>query len=131
HFDTIETSVRHMAQLIDDLLIIGKADEGRLQPSPVPLDLISFCRSLIEELIRSDLTAARIQFVHSADVLQAYADQSLIRQILTNLLSNSLKYSPTHLPVRFTLERQGDDIIFTVTDQGIGIPERDQAALFE
>jgi PAS domain S-box-containing protein len=131
HFDTIESGVHHMAQMIDDLLIIGKADEGRLHFSPEPLDLVSFCRALLEELFRSDEAARRIQFIHSADRLDAYADQSLIRQILTNLLSNALKYSPAPQPVTFRLYREDNNIVFTVADQGIGIPEADQPDLFE
>lgn len=131
HFETIEASVHHITQMIDDVLIIGKADEGRLSFSPAALDLVSFCRELIAEAAHPESAAQRIRFSSSEPVLEAYADKNLIRQIVTNLLSNALKYSPAPLPVDFSLRRTGDNIVFTVADQGIGIPAQDQAPLFD
>jgi PAS domain S-box-containing protein len=131
HFDTIESSVRHITQMIEDVLIIGKADEGRLSFSPAPLDLVSFCRELIAEVAQPESAAGRINFLPAEAVLEAYADKQLIRQIVTNLLSNALKYSPAPLPIDFSLRRDGDTIVFTVADKGIGIPQQDQPQLFD
>jgi signal transduction histidine kinase len=54
----------------------------------------------------------------------------LLRHVLTNLLSNAIKYSHAGRPVRITLSRDGNRAIFTIADEGIGIPEEDQARLF-
>lgn len=61
----------------------------------------------------------------------ARADDNLLRHILTNLLTNAHKYSPPGAPVHLTLARDGSDAVFTVRDEGIGIPEEDQARIFE
>lgn len=60
----------------------------------------------------------------------ACADVNL-RHILNNLLTNAHKYSPPGAAVHLTLTRDGGDAVFTVRDEGIGIPEADQARLFE
>ena len=57
-------------------------------------------------------------------------DDSLIRNIVGNLLSNAIKYSPEGGEVRFSIIPQGQELVLTVSDQGIGIPKADQAQLF-
>ncbi|MFM6811485.1 MAG: sensor histidine kinase [Dolichospermum sp.] len=59
------------------------------------------------------------------------ADKKLLRQIITNLLTNAIKYSPDHNLVNFSLSRKNDQLVFKITDYGIGIPAADQAHLFE
>ena len=58
-------------------------------------------------------------------------DEKLLRYILNNLLSNAVKYSPGGGTVKFVVGRLPDRVEFTVRDHGIGIPEEDQARLFE
>ena len=65
------------------------------------------------------------------DVASASADEALLRHTFTNLLSNAVKYSPLGQLVRFRVARDGDATIFTVRDEGIGIPEADQKQLFQ
>jgi len=61
----------------------------------------------------------------------ACADENLLRHILGNLLTNAHKYSPAGAPVKLVLTRDGNDAVFTIRDEGIGIPEADQPRLFE
>ena len=58
-------------------------------------------------------------------------DEKLLRQILENLLSNALKYSPSNTSVEFTLNYHQNQAIFQIRDQGIGIPNQDKGLLFE
>jgi signal transduction histidine kinase len=58
-------------------------------------------------------------------------DKKLLRQLLSNLLLNAIKYSPSGGTVQFELASQGDKAIFQIQDQGIGIPREDQPRLFE
>jgi signal transduction histidine kinase len=60
-----------------------------------------------------------------------WLDDTLIRNIVGNLLSNAIKYSPHGGTVLLSVQDQGNSLVFTVSDQGIGIPEADQAQLFE
>jgi signal transduction histidine kinase len=71
------------------------------------------------------------KFAYNADVDKVTFDPNLVQYILVNLLSNAIKYSPLNGVVRFEVANTEDSLIFRVSDNGIGIPEQDQARLFE
>ncbi|WP_009630676.1 ATP-binding protein [Synechocystis sp. PCC 7509] len=130
HLQQIQTSVKQMTQLLDDLLLIGKAVAGKLQFEPTLVDLIRFCQALVEELklINDSYT---ITFANQGNGTTAYIDEKLLRHILTNLLSNAIKYSSPDGSIHFELIYQTGEVIFHIQDHGIGIPQADQAQLFE
>src|SRR4028118_125741 len=92
HFQRIQSSVHHLTQLVSDVLVLSKAEAGKLEFNPVPLDLVAFCRELVEELQLTTKTQHSISFVYLGSYLEACLDEKLLRQILTNLLSNAVKY---------------------------------------
>ncbi len=130
HFQRIGDSVEHMTQLLNDVILIGKAEAGQIKFNPTQLDLQSFCREIVEELQLS-LESQPIIFSSQGDNTQANLDEKLLRQLLTNLLSNATKYSPQGSTVRFDLICQENQAIFRIQDKGIGIPLEDQERLFE
>ena len=131
HFKRIETSVHHLTQLVNDVLIISKAEAGKLDFNPVPLELVEFCYQLVEELQLTASTQHNISFLCQTTSIKACLDEKLLRQFLTNLLSNAIKYSPNGGDVQLELECKADVAIFRIRDQGIGIPLKDQNQLFE
>jgi PAS domain S-box-containing protein len=144
HFHRIQTSVKHMTKLLNDVLIIGRAEAGKLTFEPALLDLESFCHNLVEELQVNDTHQHTISFTcvreleKSANIdpslVQSkllYMDETLLRQILENLLSNAIKYSPQGSVIEFALKYSLTQAVFQIRDQGIGIPIKDQPLLFE
>lgn len=149
HLHRIQTAVKHMTKLLNDVLIIGKADAGKLEFNPAPLELENFCRNLVEELQLNDTNQHAITFTCSqgnenfhvgevsanlgsnASPPHPSLDEKLLRQILENLLSNAIKYSPPGSTVEFTLSRFPNQAVFQVQDRGMGIPSEDQKLLFE
>jgi signal transduction histidine kinase len=131
HFKRIENSVHHLTQLVNDVLIISKAEAGKLDFNPVPLELVEFCYQLVEELQLTASTQHNISFLCQTSSIKACLDEKLLRQFLTNLLSNAIKYSPHGGNVQLELEGKQDATIFRIRDQGIGIPLKDQDQLFE
>jgi len=129
HFQRIITAVKHMTGLLDDVLLIGKADAGKLEFNPSSLDLIEFCRELVEGM-QITTTAHRIIFRTQGDCANAYMDEKLLRQVLANLLSNAIKYSPRGGSVYFDLAAQQRTVVFRIQDEGIGIPGGDRDQLF-
>jgi PAS domain S-box-containing protein len=130
HLNRIQEAVQHMARLMDDVLLLTRSETHHLQMRPEPMDLVAFCQTLTTAL---NLTQPRdrIQFqVGHCPPPLLLGDKSLLQQILTNLLSNALKYSPPHQMVQFTLDYHGEQSTFRVQDQGIGIPPEDVADLF-
>lgn len=149
HLRRIKTAVAHMTQMLDDILIIGEAEAGKLDFKPTPLDLVEFCGYLVEELQLSIKDQKLIVFNYQDDSIRRpqnqeqwqmqeltpsplpLLDERLLRQILSNLLGNALKYSPIDSIVQFDLICSNNTAIFKIKDNGIGIPPEDQARLFE
>ena len=131
HLHRIQTSTKHMTNLVSDALLIGKAEANKLEFNPVPLDVEQFCRELVEEMDPDGMSLTTITFSSQGDSNDAYLDEKLLRQILTNLLSNAIKYSPQGGIVQFDLECRDGVVRFSIQDEGIGIPAADQNRLFE
>lgn len=130
--DNIIQSTQLMSGMIEEVLVLGKVEDGRMTCAPVPLALADFAAVLVDEGLSATKNRCPIQ-LHIGPQLQdkALADPALLRHIFSNLLSNAVKYSPEGSPVDFTITRDGTQAIFTVSDRGIGIPEQDRARLFE
>lgn len=138
HYTRIQTGVEQMTRLLDDVLLIGRAEAGRVPFKPVPIDLGSFCENLSEELQISTAykqnIVLRTQFhppLEAAHRPMIEADERLLRQILTNLLSNAIKYSHPGGIVDFSIMLEGASVSFRISDRGIGIPADDLPRLFE
>ena len=130
----IDAAVQRMTHMLENVLLIGRSDSGQLEFKPSPLAITPFCLGLVDEL-RSSMTS---QFSHIQLALelppadqQFLLDDILIRNIVGNLLSNALKYSPQRGEVRFTVREFDNHLLFIVSDQGIGIPLADQPHMFE
>jgi signal transduction histidine kinase len=124
-------AVKHMTQLLNDILVIGEAEAGKLEFQPAPLDLVSFCDELVEELQLSTNGKCSLNFVSQGSFPNVWMDEKLLRQIFINILSNAIKYSPENSTVNFELTCLKNKAIFHVRDRGIGIPSVYQQRLFE
>ncbi|AFY83750.1 hybrid sensor histidine kinase/response regulator [Oscillatoria acuminata] len=121
----------NMTQMIDDILLIGHAESGNLKCTCNPLELVQFCNQLVEDMQFIDNGLHGIELILSQPSLSACMDEKLLRHILTNLLSNALKYSPAGMPVQLELGDRQNLAIFHIKDRGIGIPPKDLPHLFE
>ena len=131
YFDKIDAAIEHMRQLLDNVLLISGAEIGKLQCHPKPLNLETFCRDLVETMQLSQEHQNSITFTCAGDCPQADIDAMLLRQILSNLLSNAMKYSPEGGAIQFDLVCQDDMTRFRIQDNGIGIPPENLSNLFE
>jgi signal transduction histidine kinase len=127
----IRTSTQRMSGLMQEVLLLARVDAGKLACRPVTLELRALLERLIEEVRGASDHACVIEFSMASEAHAACADEALLRHMFTNLLSNAVKYSPLGQPVHFRIERDSDSAIFTVRDEGIGIPEADQKQLFQ
>ncbi|MEP7287870.1 MAG: PAS domain S-box protein [Chloroflexota bacterium] len=131
HFKKIEVAVKRMTDMLDDVLTIGKGDAGLLVFKPEPLDLELFCKDLVEEIQLTASPGHRVIFSPVGQCDNIVADKHLLQRILINLLTNAVKYSPASGEVLFDVTCEPGSVIFRVRDGGLGIPEKDQARLFE
>ena len=131
HLRRIQANAKQMGDLLDDVLIVAKADAGKLTFNPRPLDILHFCQELVEEMQLTVGAAHTITFAYRGQCTDADVDESLLRQILHNLLSNAIHYSEPGSTVHFECTHRDGKVSFQVSDQGIGIPPEDQGRLFE
>ncbi|HEY9830252.1 MAG TPA: PAS domain S-box protein [Stenomitos sp.] len=131
HLKRIQTSSKHLANLVSDVLFMGQAEADRLNFNPAPLNLEEFCREVIEEIAFTIQNQVGIIFLKTGDCTQAYLDEKQLRQILINLLSNAIKYSPQGGTIQFNLECGEGVAVLRIQDEGIGIPTEDVSHLFK
>ncbi|MGA7935666.1 MAG: hybrid sensor histidine kinase/response regulator [Kovacikia sp.] len=131
YFERIKIAISQITHLLDDVLTLGSTKSGGLKFKPEPLDLEEFCRELAETIQFSNSKHHTITFSCQGDSTHAEMDAALLRHIFTNLLSNATKYSPQGGNVQFDLVCCDGFARFKVKDEGIGIPLKDQAHLFE
>ena len=127
---SIQKNTRRMADLMEEVLVLGMVEAGKLDFKPAAMDFAAFCRRLVEELLTVTSNKCAVQVSTSADVNHAFADERLLQHVFINLLSNAVKYSPAGSTVHFEIERDGDLAVCRIRDQGMGIPETDLERLF-
>ncbi|MEP0911459.1 ATP-binding protein [Leptolyngbya sp. GB1-A1] len=127
----IQRAAKEMKSLLEDILIVGQAEAGKIQSKPVALDLSKFCHDLVNQMQLHAGSRQTIAFTSNCTDHCVYLDEKLLRQILVNLLSNAMKYSPEGSRIQFRVSCQESQVLFHVQDEGIGIPPEDQPHLFE
>jgi PAS domain S-box-containing protein len=130
HLQSIRKNTRRMVGLMEEVLLIGSFEAGRMQLKPAPLELRTFVPRLVDEVLSATQRRCPIQFSLAEMPTKVQADERLLRQIFTNLLTNAVKYSHTGQVVQFEIVCAGAEIVCTIRDQGIGIPKADQEWLF-
>ena len=130
HFERIQSSVKYLTQLVNDVLYINQAEAGSLEFAPALLDVEELARELVEEFQLNAAGKHTIIFECQGASTQAFLDEKLLQLILRHLLSNAIKYSPEGSQVRLELVFEQSEVIFRISDQGIGIPSADKEQLF-
>lgn len=128
--DRILDAVWRVTQMLEDVLILNRADQGRTAFKPVQLSLSSLIRDLIEEVRSADEDHHAFLFDAGESTGEGYADESLLRPVLSNVLTNAARYSAPEKPVRVRLDCLEGQAIIEIEDQGIGIPAEDQPRVF-
>ena len=126
------SSAERLIRLVNDLLDVSRVEGGQLTAAPEPTDLAALARSVITEL--RPLAQEKTQTIAepSPESLPAVmVDPQLARQVVLNLISNAIKYTPENGAVSVSLAVVGESVECRVTDTGIGIPESGQRKLFE
>lgn len=119
-----------MTHLLEDVLTVHQSETGTQDLNPQILNLIALCQSVISDL---ETTAHNItfDFEFTETCKSVRLDEKYVRLIVTNILSNAVKYSSSGGEVKVQLDCDIEHILFSVTDKGIGIPESVQPHIFE
>ncbi len=130
----IESSGRHLLELINDILDLSKIEAGKFDFYPQPILVDEICRSSLS-FIKAQATkkSITVSYTNEASVSRIYADPRRLKQILVNLLSNAVKFTRQrgNVTLLVTSELTQDLIRFSVIDDGIGISGQDLKRLFQ
>jgi len=130
--ETIELSAQRMRRLIEDLLDVTRLEGGKQLPiEPAPLDV----KELLDqtyELFKGQASASSIELRCEAgdDLPPVHADHHRVSQVLSNLVGNSMKFTPAGGRIAVRAARSDSEVRFTVSDTGSGIPQRNLKDIF-
>lgn len=126
----IERSCRHVVALTDNLLTTASLDAGDFPVEQAPFDLVAVVRDVATEASLQPRGNGRIR-LETPPALPVVSDALRVRQIVLNLLTNAIKYSPPDQPVTVRVEDDGGEVWVQVTDRGPGIPAEEHERIFE
>jgi PAS domain S-box-containing protein len=126
----IKSSVRQLTNLLEDFLSIEKLEAGKIAISPSLFELQEWMNDLVEEM-NLQVKNGQIIVCNQQGSDTVWTDKKLLKNILYNLISNAIKYSPEDQSIDITVQVNTTSIDIQVQDGGIGIPEEEQAQLFE
>lgn len=122
---------RRLTSILDELMRVSRIQSGKTTLELGPVDLVALVDAVVADAIVT-MPGRNVEVVIPADVPQLHGDAGKLKQVLINLVSNGLKYSPGGGIVRVSarVDAAASEIVFDVSDEGVGIAERDGERLF-
>lgn len=131
HIQRIISSVNMLTDILNDFLSVGKIEEGKIQVRFSEVNVCELVRNLLAEMQGVRKIGQRLVYHHEGDSEEVWLDPSLLKHIIMNLVSNAIKFSPPDGVINIDTVVNDGQLQLSVKDQGLGIPEEDQAHLFE
>ncbi len=131
HLELIESEVERITDILNNVLVISKAETGNFQFHPESVDITLFCQDIVKRFEMLSEETHTFTFSTTDKHFHMCVDLNLLKHILSNLLSNAIKYSPAGGSITFELVRNDEETLFRIKDEGIGISETDQQHLFD
>jgi len=122
--------VNRLTRLINDLLDVSRIQAHKLEPHMEHINLVTVIRDVVQEQERGAATRTILLNLPSENEVPIFADVDRIEQVLTNYISNALKYSDSDKPVEILLRIQNHKVYVSVRDEGPGLPVGEQASVF-
>lgn len=123
--------VKHMSRMVEDLLTLARADMGALELKKEVVDLGGLVRGVWEEVrLWAEDKGVELSFQEDGEA-RVMGDRGRLRQLALNLIDNAIKYTPSGGKVELRVAKDGDEVTFSVTDTGEGIPPEDLQRIFE
>jgi PAS domain S-box-containing protein len=129
HIDKIKNSVRHLNDILEDFLSLGKLDEGKVENHACEFDLKEFITETMDEMkgLLKDKQHFELDYDGPTTI---FSDKKLLKNILINLITNAIKFSDEESTIWIRTITNDEKAVISITDEGIGIAEEDQQHLF-
>ena len=127
----IEKQVAHMSYLLDDVLLIGKSEEKKIDCQPIELNFKKYLGDIIEEVDGFSKQSHEIKMHWEGERETICIDEKLGKNIFSNLLTNAIKFSPDQDSIEISINTTDETTIIKVKDFGIGIEPSEREKIFE
>jgi PAS domain S-box-containing protein len=131
HVQRIKSSVNHLTSILNDFLSLGKLEEGRMDVNRESISVSEFLNEIREEIALTLKSGQQLIVDCDRSVDHLHTDSRILRNILFNLLSNASKYSDENKSIKIECFVDKNSMIFSIHDEGIGIPLEDQKHMFD
>lgn len=131
HLNTIKNKVHYLTSILNDFLSIERLESGKVT---YKFEYFSLLNLINEVVYNSNVTLKSgqiIKYPQDLDEVELYQDRNVLELILTNLMNNAIKYSKEDTTITLDVEKDEACLLFKVSDEGIGIPAKDQEHIFE
>ncbi len=129
--EVVSSEADRLARIVNDILWASRLESGRMSIAIERCDAAAIANEVVDVLRARAPQGIGVIVSKSRGLPEVAADPDKLRQILTNLIDNAIKYSPDGGPVEVEIGRSGGRVRFRVTDQGLGIPPAEQDRIFE
>lgn len=125
------SSNERMVNLVNDFLNVSRIQTGKFMLEKLPVDLAKLVDEEVKGLVQNaSKRQIKLDYKAPVGVPQLNIDEGKIRQVVMNYIDNAIYYSNTDSTIKIDLSVDGDDVVFTVKDTGIGVPVSEQSGLF-
>ncbi len=130
YLETIDKNADRLVELIEQLLEMSRLGVGMLPIHKTPTDIITLCQTVINE---AHVRSPNHIFISDLPLKlpKMDIDYRRVRQVLDHIINNAVKYSNPGTEIALSVQKTNNDILFTVTDHGVGIPKNDLPRVFD
>lgn len=130
HINTINSKVKYLNNILDDFLSVERLENGKVNYKSTKFPLSKVLNEVIYNANMLLKEGQSINYPENIDLIQLIFDEKVLELVLTNLISNAIKYAPEHTVINIKVILKKEDLYIKVIDQGIGIPEKEQKFIF-
>lgn len=131
HVDTIKNKVHYLNNILNDFLSVERLESGKEKYKFSNFNVSKVLNEVIYDANMLLKRGQRINYPANIDEYSINQDEKIVELMLSNLLRNAIKYSPEESVIDIQVALNGNKIVFKISDQGIGIPEKDQKYIFQ
>ncbi len=132
YFTNVKENINRMVELIDDLLVVSKIEEDAFTVHKKEFSLDELIDDLVSRYkIFATASDINLVFIPDPGVSKLIADSSMIKLVVENLIDNAIRYTKGGGKIEVKIKKQGKEVLFSVQDQGVGIPEKEKKFIFQ
>lgn len=129
--DKIKRSVNNLKDTIEQIGVLYKHELNKQKPNFAAIDLRKFINELLDDVLMLTGNSHFINVNFETEVKQITTDEIILKQILINLIDNSIKFSPEGGQIQLSIKRNKNNVEISVKDEGIGITKKDFGKLYQ